>query len=178
VLGPVVAERSLGGAPAWGAIATGFAAGALLGGAVAARARPRAPLVAAFAAVFLAAPQLVLLALHAPVAAVAVAAAAGGAQATFWNALWATTLQSSVPADALSRVDATSSVGMLVLAPLGFALAGPAAALAGVPAVLAFGAAWTVATTLLVLAFGGLADANRDVSGADLTRSQASVTKV
>jgi predicted MFS family arabinose efflux permease len=156
VLGPLVAERSLGGPGAWAAVATGFAAGMLAGGALALRLRPRSPLVVAFSALFLAAPQLVLMAVAAPVPLVAAAAFAGGLQATLWTALWSTTLQSSVPPESVSRVDATSSVATLVLAPLGFALAGPAAAAFGVAAVLGFGAAWIVATTAAVLLLGDL----------------------
>ncbi|HEV3404038.1 MAG TPA: MFS transporter, partial [Gaiellaceae bacterium] len=45
VLGPVVSKRSLGGAAAWAAIASSGAAGAVIGGLVAYRVRPRLPLV-------------------------------------------------------------------------------------------------------------------------------------
>jgi hypothetical protein len=151
VLGPVVAARSLGGPVAWASIATGFAAGLVAGGALALRWRPRAPVVAAFAAPFLIVPELALLAVPAPVALVVAGAFVGGAQASFWNALWSTAIQTAVPPDAVSRVDATASVGTLLLAPLGFALAGPAMALAGVSTVLWAGAAWAAVTTAVAL---------------------------
>src|SRR4051794_19848630 len=47
VLGPVVAERSLGGAAAWGIVLGAMGVGALAGGVIAIRARPGRPLVAA-----------------------------------------------------------------------------------------------------------------------------------
>jgi MFS family permease len=47
VLGPVIAARSLGGAPAWGALSAAWGAGAVAGGIVGLRVKPRRPLVAA-----------------------------------------------------------------------------------------------------------------------------------
>jgi len=47
VLGPLVALRSLGGPTAWAAIATAYASGAVAGGLVGLRWRPRRPLLAA-----------------------------------------------------------------------------------------------------------------------------------
>ena len=44
-LGPVVADRELGGAAAWGTVLAVMGAGTLLGGIVAVRIRPRRPLV-------------------------------------------------------------------------------------------------------------------------------------
>src|SRR5918912_2099450 len=46
VLGPVIAKHDLGGAPAWAAVTTANSIGALVGGLVAIRIRPRKPLAA------------------------------------------------------------------------------------------------------------------------------------
>jgi MFS family permease len=78
-LGPVVAKESLGGSLAWGTIGAGFAAGLIAGAAVAGRVRPRRPVAAALGVVALAAPELALLAMPAPVPLIALAAALGGA---------------------------------------------------------------------------------------------------
>ena len=46
VLGPIIAKRDLGGAPAWAALTAAFSAGALVGGILAIRVRPAKPLAA------------------------------------------------------------------------------------------------------------------------------------
>jgi hypothetical protein len=151
-LGPVVAQRSLGGAAAWGFVGAAFAAGLITGSALAVRWRPRRPLVGAFAVVFLAAPQLALLALAAPVPAIAAASFFGGAQASVQGAIWMTAMQSDVPATAISRVASYGSLGSLVLTPLAFVLVGYLASMFGISAVLWAGAAWIVASTALLVA--------------------------
>jgi MFS family permease len=151
-LGPAVAKQSLGGGAAWGVVGAGFAAGMMLGSAVAVRWRPARPLLAAFAVVLLAAPQLALLAAAAPLGAVAAGAFFGGAQSSLSGALWRTTIQKEVPAEAIARVAAYSLVGTLVLAPIGYASVGFVAQALGISAVLWAGVAWIVASTLLVIA--------------------------
>ena len=156
VLGPVISARWLGGPAAWGAVAAGFASGMAFGGMLAMRTRAERPLVMAFGAILLLVPQFVLLAVHAPVALVVLAAVLAGGQSTFFTTLWTTTLQTRVPAHAISRVDALSSVTMLVLAPIAFALVGPATAITGISDVLLFGAAWTLISTTVVLSLGSV----------------------
>lgn len=155
-LGPVVASRSLGGGIAWGLIGASFALGMMGGSAVALRVRPNRPLLAAFGAIVLAAPQLMLLALAAPLPAVALAACLGGAQASFWGALWTTTMQREIPTSALSRVAAYSQLGTLVLGPLGFAVVGFVADAIGLSTALWTGAIWIVASTAIVLSLPSL----------------------
>lgn len=155
-LGPVVASRSLGGGVAWGLIGACFAVGMMGGSAVALRVRPKRPLLAAFAAILLAAPQLALLAAAAPLVAVALAACLGGAQASFWGALWTTTMQREIPGSALSRVAAYSQLGSLVLGPFGFAVVGFVAEAIGLSTTLWIGAAWIIVSTAIVISLPGL----------------------
>jgi len=54
--------------------------------------RPAQPLLAAFSAVFLAAPQLVALAERAPAGLVAGAVFLGGLQSSYWDATWTTAI--------------------------------------------------------------------------------------
>lgn len=150
-LGPVVAQRSLGGGAAWGVIGAAFAAGMIAGSAIATRWSPQRPLVAAFGVVVFAAPQLALLASSAPLVLVAAAAALGGAQSSVWSSLWTTTMQRDVPADVLARVASYSQVGSLVAAPVGFAVVGFATEGLGLSTVLWFGAAWIVVSTAVVV---------------------------
>jgi hypothetical protein len=172
VLGPVVSARWLGGAAAWGAVAAGFALGMVGGGMLAMRVRAGRPLVLAFGAILVSIPQFVLLALHAPVALVVAAAVLGGGQSSFFTALWTTTLQARVPPAAISRVAALSSVSMLALAPVAYALVGPATALTGVSAVLLFGAGWTLVSTVVVLSLGSVRGVRIRPTGGSAARAR------
>ena len=136
VLGPLVAKESLGGATSWGLIGTAGGLGAVVGDAVALRLRPRRPLLAGGLAVSLWALEPALLVRPFPTAVIAVAAAIGFAGSGFSNALWFTALQERIPREALSRVSSFDWLGSIALQPAGFALAGPLAAVIGVPATL------------------------------------------
>jgi MFS family permease len=141
VLGPVVAQQSLGGAAAWGLIGTCGGLGALLGDAAALRLRPRRPLVAGGFAVSLWALEPAFLAEPFPTAAVAIAAVLGYAGMSFSNALWFTALQEQIPRETLSRVSSYDWLGSLVFQPAGYALAAPAAAAIGTSGTLLASAA-------------------------------------
>ncbi len=148
VLGAVVAKTHLGGAAAWGAILSAFGLGALGGGLVALHFRPRRPLVAATVATAGFIPLPVLLAAAAPVTLTAAVAAVGGAGFALCGTLWDTTLQQQVPTEVLSRVSAYDWFGSVALLPVGYALAGPMAALIGVRTAL-FGAAAVMALEVI-----------------------------
>jgi MFS family permease len=161
VLGPLVALHSLGGAAGWATIATDYAAGAVAGGLVGLRWRPRRPLLAAVLVVAGLAPLIAGLAVAAPLPVLAVAGLLGGLQASLNEVLWNTSLQQHVPAEALSRVSAYGWLGALLFAPLGYALAGPVADWIGVATTLWVGAAWVPVSTGLVLAVPGIRQLQR-----------------
>ena len=151
-LGPVVADRHLGGAPAWGTVLAALGAGGLAGGLLAMRVDPRRPLVlAALASAVLAVP-LGLLALGVPVSVLVLGALLAGTGLMLANVVWESTLQRHVPADALSRVSAYDWFGSLAFYPLGLALWGPVSVAIGVDAALWVAAVLFVVTTLAVLA--------------------------
>jgi hypothetical protein len=152
VLGPVLAQDYLGGARAWGLVMAANGAGAVLGGLAALGRRPRRPLVAATLATFGYPVPCLLLAARAPAGAVAAGALAAGVASALFGTFWTTTLQQQVPPDRLSRVSSFSTFGAFGPGTLGLAIAGPAAALAGPARVLGAGAAWSVLSTLVVLA--------------------------
>ena len=136
VLGPVVAQRQLGGAGAWGLVASGLSAGYIAGGMVALRLRPRRPLVWSNLALTLTAPQLLGLAVPLPAPWLAALGALGFAGMAFLNAVWSSVVQQRVPRDVLSRVSAYDWAISLVAMPVGYALAGPLAARLGTPTTL------------------------------------------
>jgi MFS family permease len=152
VLGPVLAGQYLGGARAWGVILACSGGGAILGGLLALGRRPRRPLlVATLTTLGFALPPLAL-ALRLPLPAVAGSALAQGLGSALGGAFATTVEQRLIPAAALSRVGAFNMVGAFAFGPVAFIAAGPEAALFGPRAVLAFGAAWSAAMTLAVLA--------------------------
>jgi MFS family permease len=151
VLGPVVAARELGGSEDWGAIVTAGAIGGLLGGALALRWRPRRPLVASYALLFLATLQLLALVPPLPTALVAAASVCAYVAIGFSGTVWDTTLQQHVPRAALSRVGSIDWMVSLVFRPAAYALVGPAVLLAGLDAVLIGGAALLAAAAAAAL---------------------------
>ena len=123
VLGPQVARLSLGGPGAWAAISTALGLGAVLGGMIGLRWRPRHPLRAAFISFLLAGPALlVLLAAHAPLALILAAALIDGSSGTLFNVFWFTAQQQEIPPAELSRVSSWDYLGSLALQPVGLAV--------------------------------------------------------
>ena len=152
VIGPAIAKESLGGSTAWAIILTGEGAGALLGGVAAIRWRPRRTLVVMGAILGLACLQPALLASEAAVPLIAWAAALTGFGFAFGTVLWETMVQQRVRPEHLSRVSAYGWFSAMCCLPLGYALAGPAAELVGMDAVLWFGAGWMALSSIVFIA--------------------------
>jgi MFS family permease len=152
VLGPLVAQRHLGGAPTWAAIAIGYAVGALAGAGITLRWRPRRPLAAAYGVSLALAPILVLLGALAPVWALVAAGLAAGAQASVYNTLTTTAMQAEVPRHLLSRASAIVTLGGLLAVPAGMSLAGVAADAIGTADVLEIAAGWVLVSATAALA--------------------------
>ena len=151
-LGPIVAQRSLGGAAAWATIVAAFGIGSVLGGMVLLRVQPARPLRTGVPLLALLALPTGLLALPASTLTIAAGALAGGFGLTVFNTLFETTVQRHIPADALSRVASIDWVMSGGLLPLGFAVAGPLAGAVGVRTTLAVSATWIVLSSAVVLA--------------------------
>src|SRR3954454_12836792 len=145
VLGPAVAQDRLGGAGAWAAIVTTGGVGALAGGVVALRQRPRRPLVACILWPLTIMPEFAALAAGAPTWIIALGAFAGGFGLANHVALWFTVFQREVPEHAQSRVSSYDAFGSFVLNPLGAAIAGPLAVALGTSEAL-----WLAAAAILV----------------------------
>lgn len=124
-------------------------AGGVIGGLVAIKVRPSRPLAvgsigwalfALFPVVTAVRPGIVLLCLVWGLA---------GAGLALWSVIWATTVQTQIPADLLNRVYAYDVAGSLVSMALGRSLAGPVSALTGQRPLMVF-------ATLLGLLCSGL----------------------
>jgi MFS family permease len=151
VLGPYIAKHAMNGAGTWGIVVTGEGIGALLGGLAGLRFRPRRPLVAVSLLFLPTALQSVLLAFQAPVELLAPAAALAGFAFSCGSVVWDTAVQRTIAPDKLARVAAYGWMGAMVFLPAGYALAGPIASLVGLRSYLLFGAAWLIASTLVVV---------------------------
>ena len=105
VLGPLVADRELGGAAAWGVIVSGFGVGLLVGGLIVLRIDPQRPVFVATLSVLLYGLPLASLGLAVPASSRPALASVAGAGLMVANNLWETTTQRHVPPERLSRVD-------------------------------------------------------------------------
>jgi MFS family permease len=151
VLGPLVADAHLGGARSWGVILAAEGIGAVLGGFVMIRFRPRRMLLAASLAVPAESVFLLALAVPLPVPVIAATAFLTGGCVEVFGVNWATAMQQEIPPDMLSRLSSYDALGSFALAPVGTAVAGPLAGSFGTPAVLAAGAILIVVLTAAVL---------------------------
>jgi hypothetical protein len=142
VLGPVLAERDLGGAPAWGAITSSLALGAVGGQFAAGRIRPPArPAFVIGCLVPVMTAEALALGLAAPLAIVVLAAALTGLAMGAQAVIFQTAVQADVGTAVLARVAAIDLLGSEGGQPIGYALAGPAAAAIGAHTLLTLGAA-------------------------------------
>jgi MFS family permease len=152
VLGPVIADRDLGGAGAWAFITGGWGAGAVLGALAGMRLRFDRPLVACNTVVILVVPPMLLMAVGASTAAVAVAAVGAGFGMSLGSVIYETAFQENVPDEVLSRAAAYDWMGSTALRPLGYAAVGPLATQVGVGTTLGAAGVATVAVMLGSLA--------------------------
>jgi MFS family permease len=151
VLGPYIAKHSMGGAGTWGAVVTGEGVGALLGSVAGLKLRVNRPLVVVSTIFLPTCLQSVLLAFHASVLALAPAAALAGFGFACGSVVWDTAMQRTIPPDKLARVGAYGWMSAMVFLPAGYALAGPIASVVGMRGYLIFGAAWLLASTVVLL---------------------------
>ncbi len=159
VLGPEVARAHLGGAGAWAAINTAIGVGAVLGGILGFRWRPRFPLRAAFLLTIIGEPALLVLLARAELLPLIVAfGLLSGLAATVFNVLWFTALQREIPAGELSRVSSWDHFGSYALQPIGLALVGPIAIAIGISTTLYLAAGLAVLLTLAVLSVRAVRD--------------------
>jgi MFS family permease len=136
VLGPIVARDVYDGARTWGLTSAAMGAGQIAGGLVSLRWRPRRPLLVIAAGMSLTALPVALLALEAPVWMLYAAMAIVGLEWGLYDPFWLTCMQREVAPSMISRVSAYDYFGVLAFYPAGLALAGPAADVFGMSAVL------------------------------------------
>jgi MFS family permease len=147
VLGPVIANARLGGAPAWSAIALGYVVGNLIASNITYRWAPTRPVLTAFTVDVALAPMVALIGWAAPIWLIVPAALLAGGATTIYNTLLSTAVQANLPEHTLGRATAVTSIGSTMLVPLGMGLAGIAAETLGAATVMLGGAALILITT-------------------------------
>jgi MFS family permease len=152
VLGPVIAASSLGGAPAWGALSASWGLGAVAGGIVGLRVKPRRPLAAADLLMAGIALPLLALALSRSVALIAAAEAVFGFTMIVGNTVWITAMQSLIPDQVRARVGAYDLFVSLVIMPVGWVVMGPLSSSIGyTPTLIASAALGSVPCAMVAL---------------------------
>jgi MFS family permease len=151
VLGPLLFEEELGGSAGWG-VALGIGAtGAVVGGVVALRWRPRRPLLASAVVWSATALPAIALAELQPTLVIGLAFATSFAGIALGNAIWEALLQERIPNEVLARVSSYDWLVSLIFQPLGFALAGPVAAGIGTDVTLWSAAALGLGANVVLL---------------------------
>lgn len=153
VLAPVLLAKLPHGAQLWGLLLSAIGVGGLVGAAAIMRWQPtRAVLAIEVATVMLVAP-LVLLAAQVALPALLIGGVAYGAGAAVVNVTIGTLIQREIPPGLLSRVFSIVQIAAGVLAPAGYALAGPASAWLGPHRALALAAGIALASIALPMCF-------------------------
>jgi predicted MFS family arabinose efflux permease len=173
ILGPVVARNSLGGAQAWVAIVSAFAAGTFCGGLVATRWDPRHPLFTAALIIPLEAIAIAMLALRAPLPLIVGSQFLGGLAIGLFLTTWNTVLQRHIPLDRLSRVSAYGWLVVSASLPVGYILVGLVAGALGVSGVLWASVAWVLVSTVIVMLVGDARNLERAPASAGVEAQPA-----
>jgi MFS family permease len=145
VLGPTIAEDSYGTAAMFGLVTTLSGAGALGGAVLGLRWRPRHPMRAAYLVMAPWPLMLVAFAAGAPSVLVLLLAAGNGVGFALFTIWWDTAMAERIPPHALSRASSYEWMGSLILLPVGYLLAGPAAGATSPETVMIVGAILTAA---------------------------------
>ena len=163
VLGPYVAKHSMDGARSWAFVVTGEGIGALLGGLMGIRWRPRGrPMVTTGLLLMVTAAQNLVLAFHPATVLLTLAATGAGFAFALGSVVWDTTLQRKVPAEKLARVASYAWMGAMVFLPAGYALAGPIAMAIGLKTYLVIAAGWIIVSTLFVVRLRAVREVEMD----------------
>ncbi|TDD69844.1 MFS transporter [Jiangella aurantiaca] len=149
------------GSATFGLVMSALGAGSVLGGIVAIRLRPRFPLRAGALSMILWTLMPLSVALSLPAPLVAGCYAVSGVGMAFWIVMFHTSVQTHIPQDVLGRVHAYDAAGSLVMKPIGQAVAGPLAVIAGTVPLLFVSAAMALVTCTLLLAIPAVRDLRR-----------------
>jgi len=151
VLGPYLVKQHYNGALSWGFIGGASGVGAVVGGLVALRIKPRRIVLASCLWSILYGLPTLILGLLLPLPLVIAGAFLQGFGLALHLTLWFTAFQQQVPEEALSRVSSYDAIGSFTLIPLGTAAAGLVAGVIGARATLLAAGASAMTLNVLIL---------------------------
>ena len=153
-LGPVIADRDLGGAGSWAVIVTCFGVGTIAGGILSLRLRLARPMLACVVCFGAAACQPIIIGFAGSTGAIAGFELLAGIGVTAGFTLWETTLGREIPPGALSRVTSLDWFTTAGLMPLGFAAVAAVAAALGTRTTMLVASLVVLALLVVALAVG------------------------
>jgi predicted MFS family arabinose efflux permease len=151
VLGPLNFSDPSSGPRHWSLNLAGLTAGMMIGGVIVLKRKFRRPLFLSMFLIALSSVWDFTLAFDMPLAVCILAAVFSGITLEFFIVTWSTSLQSHIPLESYSRVNAYDALGSFGIAPLGIVIAGPLAAHFGVNTILLFTGSITLVAALASL---------------------------
>jgi MFS family permease len=136
VLGPLNFSDPESGPRAWSLNLAGMTTGMMIGGVIVLKRKFKRPLFISMILIAISVIWDFSLALDFPLFICVISAIFSGLTIEFFMVTWATSLQSHVPEESYSRVNAYDALGSFGIAPLGIVIAGPLATHFGVNAIL------------------------------------------
>lgn len=136
VLGPLNFHTSTSGPREWSFNIAGLTAGMMVGGIIVLKKKFKRPLLVTMILIAISTIWDFSLAFDLPLAFTVVAAFISGITVEFYLVTWSTSLQTHVPEESFSRVNAYDALGSYGIAPLGIIIAGPLASHFGVNAII------------------------------------------
>ncbi|CAB4757642.1 unannotated protein [freshwater metagenome] len=151
VLGPLVFNEGSNGPRNWSFHLAALTAGMICGGVIALKVQLRRPLLFVMIVIAISAIWDFSLALSSPLLITLSCAFVAGIAIEIYYVNWSTTMQSHIPEESFSRVNAYDAFGSFALAPLGIVIAGPLAMYYGVHTILWITGGVTFVSALLAL---------------------------
>lgn len=136
ILGPLNFNDPETGPRYWSFNLAGMTAGMMLGGFIVLKMKFKRPLYISMVLIAISVIWDFALAFEAPLAICILAAIFSGLTIEFFMVTWATSMQSHIPEESYSRVNAYDALGSYGIAPIGIVIAGPLAGHFGVSAML------------------------------------------
>lgn len=151
VLGPLVFNENSNGPRNWSFHLAALTTGMICGGVIALKVHLSRPLFFVMILIAISAVWEFSLALHSPLLITLCGAFMAGIAIEIYYVNWSTTMQSHIPEESFSRVNAYDAFGSYALAPLGIVVAGPLAMYYGVHTVLLITGGVTFISAILAL---------------------------
>ena len=162
MLGPLNFRDASSGPRQWSLNLAGLTAGMMIGGVIVLKRRFKRPLFVSMVLIALSTVWDFALAFDLHLAIAIVAAIFSGITVEFFMVTWNTSMQSHIPEESFSRVNAYDALGSYGIAPIGIVIAGPLASHFGVNTILFATGSLTFIAAVLSLTVKSVRDLSND----------------